>query len=107
MAGFTGVFSAGWIAGVTASLPETSSGSAAAAAEIVVFGVGESGLAASAIFDPSEVGGTFTSAAGGLAETREESPEIVLQQRNKTAVRTTDHLSDCRPGEGGPGKLQP
>ncbi len=106
MAGFTGVFSAGWIAGVTASLPETSSGSVAATAETVVFGAGESGLAASASFDRSEVVAALSSAARRLAEAREESAESVLQQRSKSAVRTTDHLSDCRPGEGGPGKLQ-
>jgi hypothetical protein len=100
VASFTGALKAGWIAGAAASPPETRSSSGFVVESTAVFGVGASGLAeveTAATVRPGAVV-VFVSAAGDVAGVPGTSPEIELQQINKSVVKTNDHPSDCRPG---------
>ncbi len=100
VAGFTGVSSAGWIAGAMASAPDPSSKSDFEVEDSAGFGDGASGLAGSASRDRDVEFGAFASAAAGMDGVRGASTGMALQQNSTIAVSINDHLSHCRPGKG-------
>ena len=95
IAGFTGPWNAGSIA-ISPAAPGSRSDFDPESA--VVFGLGASGLGGSRSAFRFEDAKVFVSITVGVVG--EELPETVLQQNNKSAVRTNVHLSHCRPGEG-------
>ena len=89
MAGFTGLFTEGWIGVPAASAPDTRSRSDFEAETIVRFGVGASGFEESAAEAPSDDASTTVFSTGESEEDREPSREIGVQQKSTSAVRIT------------------
>jgi hypothetical protein len=100
VAGFTGLRSAGWTAGVLGSPGIEKSKSLLTFEEIADFGEGASGREELSFMTGLAIALALVAVEVKGTEGCEASPDTVLQQNKRSAVRTKDHLSDCRPGEG-------
>ncbi len=102
VAGFTGALTGG----IALFAAVVNSESAETEDELSVFGAGASGLVDSiAEAEPADAP-FFSAVAEGVAGILGAPVGTALQQKSTNAERTKDHLSDCRPGEGGSGRLQ-
>lgn len=91
----------GWLPGVMASPLAASSNPDFE--DAILFGVGASDLACSALATGSEVPDDLIdliSVAEGVSGARGVSAGSVVQQKSMNAVMIKTHLSGCRPGEG-------